>query len=317
MTWSKIDDGFLDHPKVLRAGEDAANLYLRGIIWCNRHLTDGAIPREALCALSSRRNLTPLAERLVAAGLWEVTPNGWLIHGFTERNPTREEVEAKREDISVKRSEAGKRGGKRSGEVRAAEAKAKQVASGLLKQNEAPSRPVLSESPLGDSPPNPPAGARCASEERSGLDPEAALGAVRQRAGKRAHLGHDLPSLAQWSALVRNLATQTESPAPDIAAYERFGDWIAANGFGWMTQGKPSLDYLLRAGKLAKHLGESNEWAAAGRPKIEHGQIALPSSARPSAGRRVIGPAPVATAEERARDASSHDPLFDIAQGPR
>lgn len=146
MTWAKVDDGFLDHPKVLRAGEDAANLYLRALIWCNKHLTDGHIPREALRALSMRSGLPALAGRLVAVGLWEETADGWYVHDFAAHNPLRADVEAKRQDLSQKRSDAGKRGGRRSGEIRGVEAKAKQlaspVASGLLKQNEAPSRPV-------------------------------------------------------------------------------------------------------------------------------------------------------------------------------
>lgn len=146
MTWAKVDDGFLDHPKVLRAGEDAANLYLRALIWCNKHLTDGHIPREALRALSMRSGLPALAGRLVAVGLWEETAEGWYVHDFAAHNPLRADVEAKRQDLSAKRAEAGKRGGRRSGEVRSVEAKAKQIASpdasGLLKQNEAPSRPV-------------------------------------------------------------------------------------------------------------------------------------------------------------------------------
>lgn len=97
MTWAKFCDGFLDHPKVLRAGEDAANLFMRGCIWCNKHLTDGAIPREALKALTARRDAPALAAKLVTVRLWEETPDGWQVHDWSDHNPTRESVESRRE----------------------------------------------------------------------------------------------------------------------------------------------------------------------------------------------------------------------------
>ena len=102
MTWAKIDDGFLDHPKVLRAGEDAANLHLRAIIWCGKHLTDGEMPREALGAITRRRDAAKLAALCVKAGLWEETPEGWTLHGFAEHNPTRAEVEERRRKTTAK-----------------------------------------------------------------------------------------------------------------------------------------------------------------------------------------------------------------------
>jgi hypothetical protein len=151
VNWAKVDDGFLDHPKVLVAGEEAANLYLRGLIWCCKHLTDGAIPREALRALSSRRDAGALAVKLVSAGLWEAAPDGWRVHDFHDHNPSAAEVKARRSELSAKRAEAGKRGGIRSGQVRGVEANGKQTGSKGQANAEAsaeatgspvPSRPV-------------------------------------------------------------------------------------------------------------------------------------------------------------------------------
>ena len=115
MSWAKIDDGFLDHPKVLRAGEDAAALYLRALIWCARHLTDGAIPREALRAITTKRDAGKLAGMLVAVNLWESTPAGWQVHDYAKHNPSRAQVEADRSELSAKRAAAGRIGGMRSG----------------------------------------------------------------------------------------------------------------------------------------------------------------------------------------------------------
>jgi putative intracellular protease/amidase len=151
VNWAKIDDGFYDHPKVLVAGEEAANLYLRGLVWCCKHLTDGAIPREALRTLTGRRDAAALAAKLVASGLWEARESGWAVHDFHDHNPTAAEVKARRAELSAKRAEAGKRGGIRSGQVRVMEANAKQTASkpeascsgvAEAKRSPVPSRPV-------------------------------------------------------------------------------------------------------------------------------------------------------------------------------
>jgi hypothetical protein len=102
MVWAKFDDGFLDHPKVLRAGEEASNLFIRACIWCSKHLTDGAVPREALRAITQRRDVTSLVEKLVAVGLWETTEDGWQVHDWRDHNPSRESVEGKRKKTREK-----------------------------------------------------------------------------------------------------------------------------------------------------------------------------------------------------------------------
>jgi hypothetical protein len=87
-----LDDGFYDHPKALAAGEDACDLYVRGLAYCARNNTKGAIPRDALTRLTARRKRRDLAARLVAVppgfdfGLWEETPGGWMVHDYAEFN---------------------------------------------------------------------------------------------------------------------------------------------------------------------------------------------------------------------------------------
>ena len=157
MTWTKLDDGIFDHPRMLVAGEDAANLHVRALVWCNRHLTDGRLPAEALAVLTRKRTAEESASALVRVGAWETHPEGgWTVRGFHDHNPTAEEVKARRAALQEKRSEAGRLGGIRSGETRGAkqrskaeathEAKAsndgKQSASTFEARVEAPSRPV-------------------------------------------------------------------------------------------------------------------------------------------------------------------------------
>ena len=91
MTWTKLDDGIFDHPKMLRAGEDAANLYVRALVYCNKHLTDGRIFPEVLATLTRRRDVAVLAQRLVDVAAWESHPDGgWIVHDFHAHNPTAE-----------------------------------------------------------------------------------------------------------------------------------------------------------------------------------------------------------------------------------
>ena len=147
MTWTKLDDGVFEHPKMVRAGEDAANLYVRGLVYCNRFLTDGRLDAEVLPLLTRKRNASELAAALVRAGAWEVhSDGGWMVHDFHDHNPRSEDVLAKREELSQKRAAAGKKGGLRSGQLRSNEAKAKQSRTNDEATNEAsveaPSRPV-------------------------------------------------------------------------------------------------------------------------------------------------------------------------------
>lgn len=120
MTWAKIDDRFPRHPKVLRAGGDAAWLYVAALCYANEHLTDGAIPAAAVPTLTDRKRPMELAEKLVSVRLWERDGEDFLIHDYHDENETADVVRAKREALSAKRRAAGVEGGRRSGESRRA-----------------------------------------------------------------------------------------------------------------------------------------------------------------------------------------------------
>ena len=45
MPWVRIDDGYADHPKMAAVGPLGQALWLAGLAYCNRYLTDGFIPR--------------------------------------------------------------------------------------------------------------------------------------------------------------------------------------------------------------------------------------------------------------------------------
>lgn len=117
MTWVRIDDAAPHHPKLLRAGPDAAWLWVAALAYANRHTTDGVVPDEALSALYpwggwTRRVLDRLAARLVDVGLWHLREGGgWIIHDYDvyQTPALRVHVEVRREQERVKKQEQRQR----------------------------------------------------------------------------------------------------------------------------------------------------------------------------------------------------------------
>ncbi len=106
MTWFKVDDRFHSHPKVLalRSGaheETAIALWLKAGSWCASNLTDGAVPSYVLDSLV-RRNGTKAAAELVRVGLWEATEDGFRFRSWSEYQPSKSDVESKREKTARK-----------------------------------------------------------------------------------------------------------------------------------------------------------------------------------------------------------------------
>jgi len=114
-----------------RFGRDARgcrDLYVQMVCYCKRNLTDGFVQAEEVGVLvypDSPKIGKRDADRLVEVDLAKSVDGGYLLPGFLKRNKSKAEVEA----ISAAKAESGRRGGKRSGEVRRAEAKPKQGAS--------------------------------------------------------------------------------------------------------------------------------------------------------------------------------------------
>jgi len=97
VTWFKLDNGFPEHPKITQVGGDAAWLYVCGLAYASRNLTDGLIPAGALARLSDRKQPQKLAQVLVKAGLWDVHEDGWMVHDYLEHQSSRARVDRDRE----------------------------------------------------------------------------------------------------------------------------------------------------------------------------------------------------------------------------
>ena len=157
VAWVKIDDHFDEHPKLAAVGPIGWGVWLAGLAYANRNLTDGFIPHAIAEGIGGRwRVRIPqgdgreqvwrinrssgmhgedlesewIAALLVQERLWEEVPGGYLIHDYADYQPTREEAQS----LSVKRSEAGAKG---------AQAKHQQVAKQT--PGKLPSKPLAND----------------------------------------------------------------------------------------------------------------------------------------------------------------------------
>src|SRR5262245_29321116 len=97
MSWAKIDDRANEHRKMLSAGAEACWFWTCGLMYANRQpARDGFIPEAMLAMLYPLKNPRRLADKLVAVGLWEKAPGGYLIHKFVSWNPSKEQIEEER-----------------------------------------------------------------------------------------------------------------------------------------------------------------------------------------------------------------------------
>lgn len=109
MPWFKVDDNLAFHAKTVAAGNAAMGLWVRAGSWSAQQLTDGLIPNHLVSSLGNQAQ----AKKLVEAGLWEKVAGGYRFWEWTERNPTRDQVEeeraAARERMRLAREEKRRR----------------------------------------------------------------------------------------------------------------------------------------------------------------------------------------------------------------
>jgi len=90
MSWIKLDDGFPQNPKIVGLSDHSFRLYISGLCYSGRYLTDGFIPAAIIKQVGN-------PSELIEKGLWEVTPEGIQITNYTEYQTPKFEVERKRE----------------------------------------------------------------------------------------------------------------------------------------------------------------------------------------------------------------------------
>lgn len=135
MGWIRVSDDFYDHPKFTDITPLSIALWIVGMGYCNRNLTDGYLPSSAAARLCDFDGLsytvaegelfavgeddcTPLAiHDLLKSGLWHADGHDcpgcpqpgrrrYYVHDYLVYQPSADEIKATQE----KRSEAGKKG---------------------------------------------------------------------------------------------------------------------------------------------------------------------------------------------------------------
>lgn len=110
MAWFMVDDQLALHPKVCEAGNAAMGLWVRAGAWSMQNLTEGFVPASAVRSLGTPGQVAAL----VTARLWVKVDGGYSFHEWGTRQLSAEQIAERRR----KRAEAGRKGGKASGESR-------------------------------------------------------------------------------------------------------------------------------------------------------------------------------------------------------
>lgn len=121
MSWLRLDDAILDHPKFVRLDARAFRLWVAVLGYSSRHRTGGAVSNE-IVKLLARRIGCPLRLGILLEtppagyehGLWERRGDGIQVHDFDAYQPSAET----RADLSSKRAEAGRESGRARREKR-------------------------------------------------------------------------------------------------------------------------------------------------------------------------------------------------------
>lgn len=146
MAWVRIDDHFDEHPKLANVSCAGWGLWMAGLAYCNRNLTDGFIPWSKAKGLVSNEVVDDdgsvwtlartsgmggedletdwLIDLLVREGLWITVYDGgritgYRIHDYDDYQPSKEEVLAERKKNAKRQAEFRKRHKRRNGESNA------------------------------------------------------------------------------------------------------------------------------------------------------------------------------------------------------
>lgn len=94
MPWVRIHDGAISHPKIvgLIDWRNPFCVWVWGLSYCQLHLTDGAIVKDAL----PNRDAAKTAIKLATKGLWHDEGTIYVVHDYLDWNNSREVIAEKR-----------------------------------------------------------------------------------------------------------------------------------------------------------------------------------------------------------------------------
>lgn len=94
-SYFRVDNHLPDNPKIVRAGPEAELLYIHGLAYCSRLMTDGRIPKAVVPRLAWK-NAAKNTSKLVEAGLWIDRDDEYEVKDYLKHQRSREQIEASR-----------------------------------------------------------------------------------------------------------------------------------------------------------------------------------------------------------------------------
>jgi hypothetical protein len=136
MAWFKVDDGFYVSTKFLEIPREhqvqSAGLWMLAGVFSADNMTDGFVSYKQMRLWEFDPQII---QQLIEVGLWDEVEDGIQFHDWCDYQPSREQLESRREAKSAAKSAAGAKGGVASGEARRSKSQAN------AKQNEAKRSP--------------------------------------------------------------------------------------------------------------------------------------------------------------------------------
>jgi hypothetical protein len=146
MAWVRLDDGFVDHPKVTRLGmvlgHALVSIQTRAICYANRNLTDGYLSESFVKSVFDGQELVTV-KTMLDQKLWDKQGSEIWVHDYLDYNLSRKEILELR---AIK-----KKAGQAGGQARAiAERQARAIASAqapAIAKGQAAAQRLLKPSP--------------------------------------------------------------------------------------------------------------------------------------------------------------------------
>ena len=109
MTWIKLDDQVTEHPKTAGLSCEAWTLWIHGLTYCSRNLTDGEIPKPYLPRLSPVRRVKKATQELVDAGLWVDEGARIQVHNYVKWQRSKSQIEYDKESSHARQKASRER----------------------------------------------------------------------------------------------------------------------------------------------------------------------------------------------------------------
>lgn len=104
MPWARVDDSLHAHRKLRRASLEASGAFLLSLSYCAAYLTDGHVDDEFLEeVIPSKRKRDRIVAELLERQLFEPNGNGYVVHDYLDYNPSRADVERRRQKAAEKK----------------------------------------------------------------------------------------------------------------------------------------------------------------------------------------------------------------------